>query len=440
MTKAASTKSVKENGAHGVERHPRDLASRPTISSGKSPVLNLQRTIGNRTLSRIIEAKLKVGGPGDSYEQQADRISTQAENDSKPAQPLTEARSRQSPSGQIAGSTGVALEPGTKSFMESRFGHSLKDVRVHNDSDSGQVAQMLNARAFTIGNDVFMGENQYSPGTNEGRQLLAHELTHVLQQRSGLKIQRQVIPESLKHSVNLQKLSDKELQERYDLITATLKLFTSSSEETAPLEMEAGYISDEFSRRQAIASGRTFSNESIEKMREYFQKNATSSSPESCIACMNQGIRLLLNDPKQKMGSEVDKSMGKLEGSGRATAGRVIQFEDKKGRITTGTLRPEKLHESVWDTVIAMAGGDLGWSVFGMSLMDGYHSVTLSLNNIASGPEIYWSDQWSTKGGFKKYSKADLDTEVTRLTQGWWDPQAEGKKHNTKTTLWRLNQ
>jgi len=439
MRRAAQTRTTwpAERSHEATERR----AEGPRIPNNfQNPFLALQRSVGNQGVGRIIQTKLKMSMPGDSHEKEADRVAAQVARDTNPAQPLACTEDRQQSAAQIAGSSGVPLESGTRSLMESRIGNSLNDVRVHTDRETGQVAQLLNARAFTVGNHIFMGENQYSPGTTGGRQLLAHELTHVGQQRNGLKLQRQVIPQSLKQSVNLQKLSDDELKQRYDLISATLQLFNSSNDETAPLEMEAGLISDEFSRRQALASGRTFSAESIDRMREYFTNNAKSTSPESCIACLNKGIRLLLNDPKQKMGSEVDKSMGKLESSGRASAGRVIEFEDKKGRITTGTLRPEKLHESVWDTVIAMSGGDLGWSVFGMSLMDGYHSVTLSLNNIASGPEIYWSDQWSTKGGFKKYTKAELDAEVTRLTQGWWDPQPENKKHNTRTTLWRINQ
>ena len=133
--------------------------------------------------------------------------------------------------------------------------------------------------------------------------------------------------------------------------------------------------------------------------------------------------------------------MAKLQASGHAGAARVIEFEDTKGRITRGTLYPNKLHESVWDAVIEMAGGDVGWSVFGMSLMDGYHSVTLTLDNDdPSTPHLYWSDQWSTKGGWKEYNKAGLDAEITRLTQAWWNLHDEKHKPNTRTTLWRLNQ
>jgi len=178
----------------------------------------------------------------------------------------------------------------------------------------------------------------------------------------------------------------------------------------------------------------------VKKMKDYFIQNATSANPKSCIACMNDAMRLLLGDPQQKVGSEVEKTMAKLQKSGHAGVARVIEFEDSKGRITKGTLAPQQLHESVWGAVVQLAGGDVGWSVFGMSLMDGYHSVTLTLDNSdPRNPRLYWSDQWSTKGGWKEYDKAGLDTEITRLTKAWWAPYDEKHKPNTRTTLWRLN-
>ena len=76
-----------------------------------------------------------------------------------------------------------------------------------------------------------------------------------------------------------------------------------------------------------------------------------------------------------------------------------------------------------------------------MSLMDGYHSVLLTVDNHdRAKPRMYWSDQWQSKGGWKEYTRSSLDAEVVKLIQGWWDGQAEGKKHNTIVRLWRLRQ
>jgi len=76
-----------------------------------------------------------------------------------------------------------ALDVATRSFMESRFGHDFGEVRVHTDARAATSAQAANARAYTMGRDVVFGAGQYAPGTDTGRKLLAHELTHVVQQQ-----------------------------------------------------------------------------------------------------------------------------------------------------------------------------------------------------------------------------------------------------------------
>src|SRR5205823_2420540 len=69
--------------------------------------------------------------------------------------------------------------------MESRLGHDFSDVRVHTDSKAADSASAVNAQAYTVGNDVVFQGGKYAPDTNEGKHMLAHELTHVVQQRSG---------------------------------------------------------------------------------------------------------------------------------------------------------------------------------------------------------------------------------------------------------------
>ncbi|HEY0184349.1 MAG TPA: DUF4157 domain-containing protein [Rhodopila sp.] len=87
--------------------------------------------------------------------------------------------------------TGAPLEPGTRGFFESCFGRSFGDVRVHVDQAADAAARSIDALAFTIGRDVVFSAGAYSPGTQSGRRLIAHELTHVVQQRgSGPWVQR----------------------------------------------------------------------------------------------------------------------------------------------------------------------------------------------------------------------------------------------------------
>jgi hypothetical protein len=83
--------------------------------------------------------------------------------------------------GRLKGS-GSPLPPSERDFFESRFGADFGDVRVHSDGAAAQTAEELGARAYTVGSDIAFGAGEYAPGTERGRRLMAHELTHVIQQ------------------------------------------------------------------------------------------------------------------------------------------------------------------------------------------------------------------------------------------------------------------
>lgn len=83
---------------------------------------------------------------------------------------------------EIVNSPGKPLDPTTRSYMEPRFGHDLSKVRLHADSRAAESARKIRARAYTVGHQIVFGEGQLAPATQAGRRLLAHELTHVLQQ------------------------------------------------------------------------------------------------------------------------------------------------------------------------------------------------------------------------------------------------------------------
>ena len=83
---------------------------------------------------------------------------------------------------QSIASSGRPLEPALRQDMEQRFGHDFSQVRVHSGAAAEQSARDVNARSYTVGHDVVFGKGQFVPGTREGQRLLAHELTHVVQQ------------------------------------------------------------------------------------------------------------------------------------------------------------------------------------------------------------------------------------------------------------------
>jgi hypothetical protein len=79
-------------------------------------------------------------------------------------------------------SSGRPLDRETRRYMEPRIGFDFSKVRIHTDSRAAASAKSLNARAYTVGNNLVFGPGRFAPNTTEGRRLLAHELTHTVQQ------------------------------------------------------------------------------------------------------------------------------------------------------------------------------------------------------------------------------------------------------------------
>jgi Domain of unknown function (DUF4157) len=169
----------------------------------------LQTTIGNRGIgrllgSRIIQAKLKVNKPGEVYEREADRISDQVLATPKPApvsgapgiqrvvaQPVAETAVAPASVDHALASAGEPLDPTIQREMEGRFDFDFSRVRVHTGPAAEQSARDVNARAYTVGDNLVFGAGEFKPDTRQGRRLLAHELTHVAQQSlSGANVVR----------------------------------------------------------------------------------------------------------------------------------------------------------------------------------------------------------------------------------------------------------
>jgi hypothetical protein len=83
-------------------------------------------------------------------------------------------------------SKGSPLPDSSRSFFEPRFGPDFSGVKIHNDADAAKSSQSVNALAYTVGNNIVFNQNQFSPDNDGGKKLLAHELTHVAQQTSGI--------------------------------------------------------------------------------------------------------------------------------------------------------------------------------------------------------------------------------------------------------------
>jgi hypothetical protein len=157
--------------------------------------------------------KLTVNDPGDQYEDEADQVADQVMSDPGPASDSSPAVQRQAPpdddelqmkadssfvqraaeedlkDSDVSGVVeqglsggGQPLDAETRAFMEDRFGHDFSQVRVHSDSAASESAHGVAAKAYTVGPDIAFKQGHYQPGSESGRELLAHELTHVVQQ------------------------------------------------------------------------------------------------------------------------------------------------------------------------------------------------------------------------------------------------------------------
>lgn len=147
------------------ERDPDSLPRRPAPSkieqSGPAPgllhaqLMALQRTVGNAGVASLLQR------------------TASAEEEVSPVKEL------------MNSGGGSALDGPTRSFMESRLGADFSDVRVHTGAKATEAARSVQAHAYTVGTDLVFQDGQYNPSSNDGRKMLAHELTHVMQQRSG---------------------------------------------------------------------------------------------------------------------------------------------------------------------------------------------------------------------------------------------------------------
>lgn len=168
--------------------------------------------IPDSSSQKLIQSKLTVGKSNDKYEKQADAVAgsiirmpqnnfAHQKTSPETITPFIQAKSEtavtvsNSVSNKISSSqgSGSSIDSNTQSFMSSRFGNDFSDVKIHTDNEAIQMNRELNAKAFTTGNNIYFNEGQYQPDTDTGKHLLAHELTHTLQQNgAGTQIQRTI--------------------------------------------------------------------------------------------------------------------------------------------------------------------------------------------------------------------------------------------------------
>lgn len=155
----------------------------------------------NKKLNKPLQTKLKIGDANDRYEQEADRVAEQVmqmpspknreANEYSQAKPFVQRCVSNSQSGaaevppivhEVLHTAGQPLDQAARDFMEPRFDNDFSRIRVHSDAKAAKSTNAVNAIAYTVGKHLVFNTGQYAPQKSEGRKLLAHELTHVVQQ------------------------------------------------------------------------------------------------------------------------------------------------------------------------------------------------------------------------------------------------------------------
>lgn len=143
-------------GAHA------DTLNRATVQPAPDALLRLQRHYGNRFVQRMVTLARSGDGPA--------AVAPEVE------QTIQQARGG-----------GQALDHGVRAQLEPAFKTDFSGVRVHTDGQADNLNRSLSARAFATGQDIFFKQGEYNPGSSTGRELLAHELTHVVQQNGAVQ-------------------------------------------------------------------------------------------------------------------------------------------------------------------------------------------------------------------------------------------------------------
>jgi hypothetical protein len=228
----AFASSCSSRRAAPAARAARRRSARPPLGAGVGcKALAPPSTLASSSTAPTVQAKLEIGRTDDRFEQEADRVAAEvlrmpaapvttapavvpgaapavqrlcseceeklhrqaAENEEEePLQAKVAGAGRPALTPQIASSIGTATTGGgqplpaaVRSYFEPRFGHDFGPVRIHTGRDAAKSAQLLHAKAYTIGRHIVFGEGRYAPATDDGRSLLAHELTHTVQQADG---------------------------------------------------------------------------------------------------------------------------------------------------------------------------------------------------------------------------------------------------------------
>ena len=566
--------------ATGLLQRKCDCGNNASALSGECEECQARSALG-------LQARLAIGGSDDPLEHEADRVAAQVLGMKSvnprlaPSGPVLTRRSSGGQAGsrdavpvsvnRILQTSGEPIPVALRDHFEPRFGRDFSQVCVHREADAAESARAVKAQAYTVGNHIVFGGGKYAPESNSGRELLAHELAHVVQQgaskalapaggspragsnrrtppgsdiglpppvsirrRSQLQLQRRSIFEGIAGLFRGDNFSDAELRTYLELIDSTgviedytesdnkaraivsrwsrgdslflltparkvlliremLSGFAGDADEQAILQLLQGTGGSEFDeiiaqigvdslnrafhgaeqdqldallalRRSGTArrgsgaqttESEVFTPETITELQQRFTSNAESTNRRNCIEIIRDIAPLLFaSDPE--LAERVRNRLAQLRGrtlamtelgAAMAELGLSSEYREIQFNNGNGQRQPTAMNSSAWETIMEMVGNRHGWHIFGMAVFDGYHSVTMLVDNRPDGPRVYWADQWridpgddfheeqGSVSGFRRYQQAGFDRFLNEFTEKRWRNVFEDRCSRYRATL-----
>lgn len=309
----------------------------------------------------------------------------------------------------VLSSSGRPLEPGTRTDMEARFGHDFSQVRVHDGLTAAQSAREVNARAYTVGQDVVFGGEGYQPQTSSGRSLLAHELAHTIQQRG---LQRSSSSLSLDQGAEYQRLeSEAESAAAQALRGEPVNVSRPASQPTlSRAGTPAGQVVPATSKKTKFKKS-DFGSHSIKPVEAFESSKGKVEEYDVNVLYVPGEKGQLAYDEYVRIGGGKLESTVELTGSGRA---RTALWQT---RPSTDDLRKLWLEKLGWsasskDDLWKRAGGDAEFPKVGGSTCQMDHSIELQLGGDNTPPNIQ-----PLNAGPNQASGRDINKELTSLVK-----------------------
>ncbi|MBE9072209.1 DUF4157 domain-containing protein [Microcystis sp. LEGE 08355] len=314
-----------------------DLLSRATSdypARGRQLMLQMQRQYGNRYVQRVME------------------LSRQGEGEAE-ATPEVEAAIEQARGG------GRSLDSGIQRQMESAFGTNFSGVRVHTDSTADALNQSLSARAFTTGQDIFFRQGEYNPGSSSGKELLAHELTHVVQQTGTVRGKLVIGQPDDAYEREADQVA-KAVMQMEQLATATGEGLAQRQmeEEEEPLQCPAGELAkqqmgEEEESKQALASSSLISRKAGSEQEEGLDETKEGCGCTNCDAEKQERGTVTLQmvpilagiTPESGVLKHLQASEASAEKNSSIYRNAILQFQraNSQGKVA---IQQQKLLES----------------------------------------------------------------------------------------------